>query len=210
MSGARHGSPESGEQPGETSVDQTFDSTFEILTRAQGGDRAAALILIERAAPAVRRWARGRLPQSARNDADTEDVVQDAVLRTLKGLERFQHRTVGGLQAYLRTSVINRIRDLMRSRARRGVTEELGEELHDSTPSPLESAIMREGLDRFLEALQRLRPADRQLIVWRVELGYTVDEIATRLGKSKAAAGMSVTRAMARLAKELDVDGRVG
>ena len=64
---------------------------------------------------------------------------------------------------------------------------------------------MGEQLDRFLEALQRLRPADRQVIVWRVELGYSVDEIAARLGKSTAAAGMSVTRAMARLAKELDL-----
>ena len=44
--------------------------------------------------------------------------------------------------------------------------------------------------------LRKLRPADRQVIVWRIELGYTADEIATKLGKSKAAAGMTVTRAM--------------
>ena len=65
---------------------------------------------------------------------------------------------------------------------------------------------MREQLDRFLEALRRLRPADRQVIVWRIELGYTADEIATKLGKSKAAAGMTVTRAMTRLAKEMNLD----
>ena len=65
---------------------------------------------------------------------------------------------------------------------------------------------MAERLDRFLEALRRLRPADRQIVVWRIELGYTAEEIATRLGKSKAAAGMSVSRALARLAKELDLD----
>ena len=185
--------------------DLSYDSTVEILERAQRGDRSAALILIERAAPAVRRWARGRLPQSARNEADTEDVVQDAVLRTLKGITRFQHRTVGGLQAYLRTSVMNRIRDLIRASGRRGIPETL-DEVHDSQPTPLETVIMDEKLDRFLEALQRLKPADRQVIVWRVELGYSVDEIASRLGKSKAAAGMTVTRAMARLATALNVD----
>lgn len=65
---------------------------------------------------------------------------------------------------------------------------------------------MRQQLDRFLEALRRLRPADRQVIVWRIELGYTAEEIATKLGKSKAAAGMTVTRAMTRLAKELNLD----
>jgi RNA polymerase sigma factor (sigma-70 family) len=65
---------------------------------------------------------------------------------------------------------------------------------------------MREQLDRFLEALRRLRPADRQVIVWRIELGYTAAEIATKLGKSKAAAGMTVSRAMTRLAKEMNID----
>lgn len=204
MSGTPGGASGSDRTAGETPNDQTFDSTVQILERAQGGDRSAALILIERAWPAVRRWARGRLPQSARNDANTEDVVQDAVLKTLKGIKNFQHRTVGGLQAYLRKSVINRIRDLIRDSGRRGIAEELGEDLHDSKPSPLEAAIMREKLDRFLEALQRLRPADRQVIVWRVELGYSVDEIAARLGKSKAATGMTVTRAVSRLGKALN------
>jgi RNA polymerase sigma-70 factor (ECF subfamily) len=207
------GSPEkgsgnrpAGDAPGS---DPPAESTVEVLARAQGGDRSAALILIERAAPAVRRWARGRLPPSARGEADTEDVVQDAVLRTLKGIDRFQHRTVGGLQAYLRKSVLNRIRDLIRDSGRRGVVRDPGDdELPDAAPSPLESAIMHETLDRFLAALHRLRPADRQVIVWRVELGYSVDEIAARLGKSKAAAGMSVTRAMARLGKELSLDER--
>ena len=194
------------EIPGETSsADQMADSTIRVLERAQAGDRAAAMILIERAAPSVRRWAHGKVPTSVRNDADTEDIVQDAVLRTLKSIDRFKHRTVGGMQAYLRTSVINRIRDLLRASARRGIGEEFTDETSDSRPSPLEAAIMRENLDAFLEALQRLKPADRQLIVWRVELGYSVDEIATRLSKSRAAAGMSVTRAMARLGKELNL-----
>jgi RNA polymerase sigma factor (sigma-70 family) len=57
----------------------------------------------------------------------------------------------------------------------------------------------------FLEALRKLRPADRQVIVWRIELGYTAREIATKLGKSEGAAGMTITRAMARLAKEMNV-----
>jgi len=203
MSSGSRRNAESAPAAGDTPDDPACDSTVDILSRAQGGDRSAALILIERAVPAVRRWARGRLPQSARNDADTEDVVQDVVLRTLKGIGHFQHRTVGGLQAYLRTSVINRIRDLIRASGRRGIAEPLADDVSDLALSPLERAIMREKLDAFLAALQRLKPADRQIVVWRVELGYSVDEIASRLGKSKAAAGMSVTRAMARLGKEL-------
>lgn len=177
-----------------------------MLERAQGGDEAAAQILMERALPPVRQWARGRLPRYARGDADTEDVVQDVFLRTVKHLKRFQHRTVGGLQAYIRQAVVNRIRDLIRGARRRGTHSALDSDVRGWTPSPLESAIMAERLNRFLEALRRLRPADRQIVVWRIELGYTAEEIATRLGKSKAAGAMSVSRALARLAKELDLE----
>ncbi len=187
-------------------VDPASESTLHVLERAREGDSLAVEVLIERALPPVRRWARGRLPDYARGGADTEDVVQDVFLKALRRIERFQHRTVGGLQAYLRQSVLNRIRDLIRGSQRHGIATGLEPEPRDWLPSPLEAAIIRERLDRFLDALGRLRPADRQVIVWRIELGYTVEEIASRLGKSKPAAGMTVTRAMTRLAKELHLD----
>jgi RNA polymerase sigma-70 factor (ECF subfamily) len=186
-------------------ADASPDSTVVILDRAQRGDPKAIQTLISRAAPEVRRWARGRLPRHVRHDANTEDVVQDAVLKTLKNLARVRVRTVGGLQAYLRVSVVNRIRDLIRGTTRHGVPLEIPDTLGVDEPSPLELAIRAQRLSTFLEALARLRPADRQLIVWRVELGYTTDEIAIRLGKSKGAAGMSVGRALDRLARELGV-----
>jgi RNA polymerase sigma factor (sigma-70 family) len=113
---------------------------------------------------------------------------------------------VGGLQAYLREAVVNRVRDLIHGSRRRGPATEGLAEPRDWRPSPLEAVIMRQQLDQFLDALSRLRPVDRQVIVWRIELGYTAEEIATKLGKSTAAAGMTVTRAMARLAKEMNID----
>lgn len=193
----------SGGTPDARVADLSCDSTLDVLERARRGDRSAAQILIERAIPTLRRWSRGRVPHYARGTADTEDIVQDAVLNTFKRIERFEHRTVGALQAYLREAVINRIRDLIRSSRRRGIVVALDDDLPHSDPSPLEVAITREKFDRFLQALQRLTPADRQAIVWRVELGYSVEEIARRLGKSKPAAGMTVSRALGRLAKEM-------
>lgn len=187
------------------------DSTLHVLERAKGGDRSAARILIERALPPLRHWSRGRLPRYARSGVDTEDLVQDAVVNTLKRQRAFTHRTVEGLRAYLRTAVINRIRDLIRGSRRRGTVVAVDDEVIVSGDvSPLERAIHRERLDEFLAALQRLRPADRQAIVWRVELGYSVAEIARRLGKSDAAAAMTVSRALARLAFEMGTTDRPG
>jgi RNA polymerase sigma-70 factor, ECF subfamily len=179
------------------------DSTLQVLERAKSGDRSAARILIERALPPLRRWTRGRLPRHARAGFDTEDVVQDALVNTLKRQPAFTHRTVEGLRAYLRTAVVNRIRDLIRGSQRRGTAVEVSDNLVGADVSPLEQAILRERLEDFLAALQRLRPADRQAIVWRVELAYSIEEIARRLGKSEPAAAMTVSRALARLAAEM-------
>ena len=181
------------------------DSTIHVLRLAQGGDGSAARELVERALPRLRRWSRGRLPRYARGGADTEDIVHDVVVRTLKRIDKIDHRSVGAMQAYLREAVVNRIRDLIRGASRRGAVTEATDDLAGDDRSPLELAIMRERSQRFLEALQRLKPADRQILVWRIELGYSVDEIARRLGKTKAAAGMSVTRAVARLGSEMAV-----
>jgi len=82
---------------------------------------------------------------------------------------------------------------------------ELPDDIQDAARSPLEAVIMRERLERFLDALQRLRNGDRQIIVWRIELGYSYEEIAQKLGKSTPATRMKVARAISRLAKEMGV-----
>ena len=71
-------------------------------------------------------------------------------------------------------------------------------------PSPLEEAIGRETLERYESALLRLRPTDREAIMLRIELNYPYADIATALGKpSIAAAQMTVSRALVRLAEEM-------
>jgi RNA polymerase sigma-70 factor, ECF subfamily len=184
--------------------DEAGDSTMWLLERAQGGDHSAARILLERALPGVRRWSHGRLPRYSRGAADTEDVVQDAVVGVLKRLKRFNHRTVGALQAYLRKSVVNRIRDLIR-RSNTHPNEPLDDlPVPADEPSALEGAILREQIDLFYAGLRQLRPADRQIVIWKIELGYSVDDIARRLGKSKPAAAMAISRALARLKKAMN------
>ncbi len=93
------------------------DSTTTLLERARAGDHAAIDALFARCVPPLVRWARGRLPRWARDLADTQDVVQEAVLQTFKHLETFDARGEGALQAYLRQAVMNRIRDHIRGPA---------------------------------------------------------------------------------------------
>ena len=73
---------------------------------------------------------------------------------------------------------------------------------HES--SPLQLAIRQEQRERYEAALSRLKDSDRELIVARLELGMTYEEMAEALGKpSWNAARMAVVRALIRLASEL-------
>ena len=76
--------------------------------------------------------------------------------------------------------------------------------IEDAAPSPLEAAIGREGIERYEQALARLRRDDREAIVGRIEFGLTNEELAAALEKPSAnAARMAVERALFRLAREL-------
>ena len=135
---------------------------------------------------------------------DTADVVQDTIIAAMRRLEAFESRHQGALQAYLRQAVMNRIRDLIRHHKRRPEISGLSEGLEDEATSPLEAAIGAENLERYERALQRLKAEDREAIIGRLEMLYPYDELATVLGRpSAAAARMAVTRAMKRLAAEM-------
>jgi RNA polymerase sigma-70 factor (ECF subfamily) len=174
--------------------------TIELVLKAKSGDHMAVEVLLQRCLPPLKRWAHGRLPAAARGLFDTGDLVQEAAFHAVARLETFEPRQVGGMQAYLRKAVINRIRDEMRRVGRRPASVELSENHASDQTTPLEAAIRREIYRRYCEALLRLRSKDRRLIVARVELHWGLDEIARRFGlPSAAAARMAVNRALRRL-----------
>ncbi len=187
-----------------TAADLASDTSFQLVERAKNGDRDALNRLIARYLPALRRWASGRLPRWARDMADTEDLVQETLVRTFNRIEMFEYQREGALQAYLRQAVMNRIRDEFRRAGRRPGPLALDENAVAPDASPLEEAIGREALERYEAALQRLRAEDREAIIARVELGADYPEMARALGKpSPDAARVAVGRALVRLAKEM-------
>ena len=174
------------------------------MSRIRRGDADAIGVLYARYFDALRHWARGRMPKWVRSAVDTVDIVQDTLLRTLQRIDTFEHRGEGALRRYLRTAVDNRIKDEHRRITRHGVPAELDERAPDDAPSPLERVIANETETRYRVALARLRPSDRRLIVARVELGYSPQQLAALTGRRSAdGARMALHRALARLAEEM-------
>ncbi|HVH56426.1 MAG TPA: sigma-70 family RNA polymerase sigma factor [Vicinamibacterales bacterium] len=193
--------------PASSSAQLELETTADLLERARRGDSLAIDELFSRSMPALRRWARGRLPAGARDLLQTEDLVQDAVHGVLRHLNTFEPRHPGALQAYLREAVMNRIRSEARRLATRPAVVELEDRHADDGRSPLEQAMDRDDLARYEAALARLRPLDREAVIARLEMQSSYDEIARSLGKPNANAARSlVVRALYKLYEEMGHD----
>src|SRR5258708_8695110 len=140
----------------------SLDTTFDLVERAKSGDDEALNRLFARFLPSLRRWASGRLPRWTRDLMDTDDLVQETVIRAVKRIDQFESRHEGALQAYLRQAILNRIRDEVRRTKRSPVATPLDDNASDQGASPLETAIGAEALARYESALGRLRPEERE------------------------------------------------
>jgi RNA polymerase sigma factor (sigma-70 family) len=180
------------------------ESSLDLIKRVQDGDASALDALIARYRPRMVRWASGRLPGYARDLVETQDLVQDTLVQAFRKIGGIEIRGEGALQAYLRQALLNGIRMEIRRVSRRPVGAELESGIESTQASPLELAIGAQTLTRYEQALEALRPEDRELVIAHVEFEFSHQELAVAFGKPTAnAARMALQRALMQLAAEM-------
>lgn len=191
-----------------TPPDRLLETTASLLAQVRSGDAAARERLVLRYLPPLRRWTHGRLPGYARDLLDTDDLVQNGLVRALNHMEGFEPRREGAFLAYLRRIILNQIRDEIRRVRRRPGRGDLPEDQADDAPSPVQAAIGRQRLETYERALATLPVDQQEAIIMSVEMGFTHEQIAEALGSPTAnAARMYVARALVRLAEALHEAG---
>jgi RNA polymerase sigma factor (sigma-70 family) len=181
-----------------------LESSIDLLRRAQAGDGAALEVLLTRYRPRLQRWAHRRLPNWARGIADTDDLIQETVVRAIRNLRDFVAIGESGFQNYLRSAIANAIRDEIRKARKRPSFDALDPSIPTDAPSPLEQAVGHLRLERYENALTRLSPEERDAVVARLEFGFTHVELASALGKRTPDAARKLCRkAVARLLNEM-------
>ena len=191
----------------------TADSTVTLLPLAARGDHRALDILIERMRPYLKRFGHGRLPRWARGRAETEDLVQESLIRALKHLPRFENQTIKEFRSWLHTVFRNLVIDEKRFVGRVGVGEEIPADVEGPGLSPEEQMVELAKAEVFERALRRLDPGDRLILVYRLQHGYSFRELADKLSKPSAdAARMTYNRALTKVRNEMRqlVHGRTG
>jgi RNA polymerase sigma-70 factor (subfamily 1) len=196
-------------------------STQALLQRAQSGDKEALNDLYNRYLMRVLAAVRARLGAELRGKLESWDVVQDALLASLKNVQSFDQASEGAFLHWLAKVVENRIRDQLdyfraekrdhrlekplagpRS-AESSVPLDIPE--RSSVPTPSQVLILRDDLARLEKAMDELPLESRELIVAVKIEGRTYDEIAQALGKSPDAVRMQVKRALRALARAFRV-----
>lgn len=138
------------------------------------------------------------------DQAAAEDVVQDAFV-ALHG--RWRHlRDPERALAYLRQSVVNRARSLIRHRGvvQRHVATVVAEPPPQPTGDAESRLLTTARRDEVLHALARLPRRQREVLALRYYLDLPEAEIASLLGISRGAVKSHASRAAAALRDQLD------
>jgi len=131
--------------------------------------------------------------------ATAEDVVQDAFLGFQRARPRLHDETKA--LAYLRASVVNGSRSVLRRRGR----VQLRRDTDDPPVSSAEAAVMAEQDRRLvLAAVSRLPVRMREILALRYYLDLPYEEIAGLLGVSKGTVSSTISRALAALGRDLE------
>ena len=190
-------------------------NTRHLVTLAKDGDQPAVEQLCRIYGERVRRIIRLRIDSKLRPKIDSVDVVQDALILALAGLKDFTYRNEGDFLRWLSRIAENKLRDILdkfhaeKRDIRREIpfkkvetdTEEgsigIAGPLQTTTPSVVLSR--KEQYDRLEKAIDELKPEYREVIfLSRIErLSHT--EIAAKMGKSKGAVAMLLSRALIAL-----------
>ncbi len=153
--------------------------------------------------PFFHRWTHGRLPSYARRRLDTGDIVQEAIVGVLRNLGQIDTADPQALAKYLAIAIRNRIADEVR-RASHGEVANRITDPPDPRASPLDEAIDSESHRHYRVALLSLAADDQTLLVGRIELGLSFEELALVTRRhSPDAARIATRRAALRLARAM-------
>jgi RNA polymerase sigma-70 factor (ECF subfamily) len=191
-----------------------------LLGQARTGDDGALGRLLEGYRPYLTLLARLQIGRLLQGKADCADMVQETFLEAARHFGQFRGETEPELAAWLRQILAGCLAHLVRRyygtqardvRLERTLEDELAQSsraidrgliAEQSTPS--QAASRREQAVLLANALDRLPPDYREVIILRHLEGLTFPEVATRMGRSLDSVEKLWVRALPRLRRALE------
>ena len=140
----------------------------------------------------------------ARGAPDPEDLTGEVFVQVVRDLDRFQGDW-RGFRAWTFTIARNRLLDERRSEARRRIEPLLEAERDLEGPVDVEEDVFaRLDLERVVEVLGALSPAQRDVLLLRVLGDLSIEEVARALGKRQGAIKQLQRRGLATARRNLE------
>ncbi len=175
-----------------------------LLARSRDGHRASFDALVQSQADELDKYVRLRLGTHLREYVEVDDVLQEAYARAFQSLGTFRDQDERSFRRWLRRIAENVILEIVR-RQRRDQVVFLERDVPSADPSPSKTVRREERFDRFQDALRKLPPDYREVVLLSRIEGLRIKEIAQRMNRTPKAVAHLLARAMTRL-KDLLVD----
>jgi len=150
---------------------------------------------------------------------DPSDVVQKTLGDAYQKQEQCRGQSKGQRRAWLRTMLLNDLKDAIRKFGRIAAHEQPIHRAVDQSSvwieasiavaqsSPSQQAIQHEELQRLADALARLPEAEREAVTLHHLFDWTQAEIAAHLGRTRPAVAGLLCRGLKKLRKFLEQSG---
>ena len=186
----------------------TRDEEKRIIDRVLSGDTDAFEALVLEHQTVVYKLA---LRMTA-NPADAEDCAQEAFVKAFRSLASF--RGDASFSSWLYRLTTNTCLDLLRSRKRKGEVSltdsddtDAEWDIPDGADSPEEFAVRKETRETVREALRKLPPDFREVLLLRELGGLSYEEIGQQMSLEAGTVKSRIFRARKKLAAILTADG---
>jgi RNA polymerase sigma-70 factor, ECF subfamily len=172
----------------------------ELVQLAVRGDPDAVAELLELQRPGIVRYCRAHLGRVGGRYTTADDVAQEVCIAVLHALPRFQDQG-RPFAAFVFGIAAHKIADAQRAAVRHATAAPVDTlaERQDSAPGPEQQAIASDLGRRLSGLLRHLSELHREIVVLRVAVGLSAEEVGRTLDMTPGAVRVAQSRALARL-----------
>jgi RNA polymerase sigma-70 factor (ECF subfamily) len=172
----------------------------DLVSRAARRDPDATATLLAEIRPGLVRYCRARLGRISGAYTTADDVAQEVCLALLRALPRYRDQG-RPFSAFVFGIAAHKVADAQRAAVRDAVVtpvDALADE-PDTTAGPEQRAVSADLARRLSGLLAQLPETHREIILLRVAVGLSAEEVGEVVGMSAAAVRVAQSRALARL-----------
>lgn len=182
--------------------DNSLGASFDgLLAAAQAGGGWALERLWKSVAPQVRGYL------ATQGVAEPDDMTSEVFINVFKALPSFTGNEAA-FRSWLFTIAHRRIQDGRRMAARRPLSESFDSNVHSTDTSGADHVALQQlATERVTALCAQLAPEQRDVLLLRLVAGFTIDEIAGVLGKSRGGTKALQRRGVLALQKIMSTEG---